>query len=324
MISVVVGLCYGDEGKGKTVAWLTKDADIAVRAGGGPQAGHTVGKDFVCQIPSGFVNPDAKLYIGRGTVLNVKTLLNEINKYNVHDRIKIDYGCTVIEEEDIEQEKELVKRIGSVGTGVGPARVKRLLRTGLIAKDIQELQPYLDDVGYNIISNSKLNKNIVIEGVQGYGLDLMNHEYYPYVTSQSTIASQFASDAGIGPLYIDKVYGVCKIYNSRVADGTLYNEWSNYKKEFYGIDERGTISGRIRRIGDFDTELVSKAMIINGVSDLVINCVDRMFPLNNDKLTDFAIKYIDSILNKLPNINKDHIYLGIGPNADDMVGYEDI
>lgn len=322
MISIVVGLAFGDEGKGKTVAWLAKDADIVVRAGGGPQAGHTVGKDFVCQIPSGFINPDAKLCIGRGTVLNVKTVLSEIKKYNVEDRIKIDYGCTIIEDEDIEQEKELVSRIGSVGTGVGPARVKRLLRTGLLAKDIPELYPYLDDVGFYIVRNRDF-KDIVIEGVQGYGLDLMNHEYYPHVTSQSTIASQFASDAGIGPLYINKVYGVCKIYNSRVADGKLYNEWSEDKKKLYGIDERGTISGRIRRIGDFDIELISKAMMINGVSDLVINCVDRMFPLRNGVVTTEAKSYISNILRSLPLLaGNGHIYLGIGPNANDVIAYE--
>lgn len=328
MISIIVGLCYGDEGKGKTAAWLSKDATIAVRAGGGPNAGHTVGTDYVCQIPSAFVHKNIQLCIGRGTVLNVKTVLNEIDKYNVHNRIMIDAGCTIIEDEDIEAEKELVKRIGSVGTGVGPARVKRVLRTAKLAKDIPQLEPYIGDVAKYVLAHKK-NNNIVIEGVQGYGLDLLNYEFYPYVTSQSTIASQFAADVGIGPLDIDNVYGVCKIYNSRVADGYIYNEWNEDKKKQYNVDERGTISGRIRRIGDMDIELIHNAIMANSANNIVINCVDKMFPdiLNVDKTFSKQIPYdlFDYVMDLLidikisRNIGLQNIYLGIGPNHDDVI-----
>ena len=142
MLTIVVGGFYGDEGKGKTVGYLAKhdDFDYVVRAGGGPQAGHTVTKGMaVTQIPSGFVNINSRLLIGRGTVVNPEIVLGEIYKYNneykVSERIGIDYGCTIITKENIEQELELKERVGSVGSGTGTARVDRILREAKLAKD---------------------------------------------------------------------------------------------------------------------------------------------------------------------------------------------
>ena len=71
MLTIVCGGFYGDEGKGKIVGYVSKKDNVhyAVRAGGGPQAGHTVTNGMkVTQIPSGFVNPNARLLIARGTV----------------------------------------------------------------------------------------------------------------------------------------------------------------------------------------------------------------------------------------------------------------
>lgn len=324
MISIVTDLVHGDSGKGKIAAYLSKDADIIVRAGGGPNAGHKFdGTNSVCQLPSGVHNENLILCVGRGTVINPTIVLDEINKYNVHSRTYIDPGCTIIENEDIEAEKELIERIGSVGTGIGPARVKRILRTAKIAKDIPELKPYLRDVSKFIIEN-KRNKKIVIEGVQGYSLDLYDSRFYPFVTSQSTLASQFAADCGIGPLDIDYVYGACKIYTSRVAAGYMYNEWTQAQKDKYGIDERGTISGRVRRIGDFDFDLVKDAINANSVSHLVINCVDVFFPSVKGcketlELPLEVTKHINEILNRIGWYGP--VILGVGPNPDNMIRY---
>lgn len=81
MLNIVVGGFYGDEGKGKVVGYLSlKDNfDYIVRAGGGPQAGHTVTDNVkVTQIPSGLVNKSSRLLIARSTVINPEIVLRKI------------------------------------------------------------------------------------------------------------------------------------------------------------------------------------------------------------------------------------------------------
>ena len=158
----------------------------------------------------------------------------------------------LLKKKHIKAEVELVKKIGSVGTGVGPARVDRIMRTAKIAQDIPELAPYITDVSKSVNTILKNGKNVLIEGVQGYGLSLLNYEYYPMVTSQETTASQFLSDAGIGPKYVREVYMIMKAYTTRVGPGKLFNEFDKKTKEKLGIIEYGTISGRERRAGAFD------------------------------------------------------------------------
>ncbi|MCW1300204.1 MAG: adenylosuccinate synthetase [Candidatus Parvarchaeota archaeon] len=330
MLNIVVGGFYGDEGKGKIVGYLAvKDNfDFVVRAGGGPQAGHTVieGKK-VTQIPSGFINPNSRLLIARGTIINPEVVLDEIEKYGVGDRVGIDYGCTIIEQKHIEQEKELVKRIGSVGTGTGPARADRVLRKARIAKEIYSLKPYLTDVADEVNEAIKKGKKVLIEGVQGYALSLLDHKFYPYVTSQDTTASQFAADVGIGPKTIDDVLVVYKAYASRVGIGPMNFEWDEEKRKKYGIEERGTVSGRLRRLGDFDLDLARESLIRNTGTQAAITCIDRLFNGNSgikkfDELTEEAKKFvnrIDYFLRKSSPYFKGIKIISTGPNLEDTI-----
>lgn len=328
--SIVVGGFYGDEGKGKIVGYLaTRDKpDYVVRAGGGPQAGHTVTKGKkVTQIPSGFINPSSRLLIARGTVINPEIVLKEIKQYGVERRIGIDYGCTVIEPQHLEREMELVKRIGSVGTGTGPARVDRILRKAKIAKDVESLKPYLTDVAGQVNEAIKSGKSILIEGVQGYGLSLLNYEFYPYVTSQDTAASQFAADVGIGPKAVDEIIVVYKAYVSRVGQGPMRFEWSEKKAQNRDISEKGTVSGRSRRLGDFDKDLAEKSLIGNTGTQAAITCLDRLFKGNYgvrefDKLTEEArnfIKDIDAFLKKKSTYFKGITLISTGPDIEDII-----
>lgn len=335
MLTIVVGGFYGDEGKGKTIGYIAvKDKpDCIVKVGGGPQAGHTVteGKT-VRQIPSGFVNLDAELFIGRGTVINPGIVLEEINKYGVKDRIGIDFGCTIIEPKHIEQEKELVKRIGSVGTGTGPARVDRVLRKAKLAKDIEELKPFLVDVAAEVNKIIKVGGNTLIEGVQGYGLGLMNYRFYPYVTSQDTTASQFASDIGIGPKAIDEIIVIYKAYVSRVGKGPMRFRWTEEKAKKLGIEEKGTVSGRSRRLGDFDNDLAKQSLIGNTATQAAITCIDRLFKGNSgvqefSNLTEEAQSFIkekDTFLKKESNYFKKVSLVSTGPDLKDTIDLRNI
>ena len=330
MLNIIVGGFYGDEGKGKIVGYLAvKDnPNIVVRAGGGPQAGHTIteGKK-VTQVPGGFVNPNARLLIARGTVVNPEVVLREIAQYGVQDRIGIDFGCTVIEPQHLAEEQELVKKIGSVGTGTGPARVDRVLRKGKLAQDIPSLKPYLTDVADEVNTAIGEGNNILVEGVQGYGLSLLDYRFYPYVTSQDTTASQFAVDIGIGPKAVDEITIVYKAYVSRVAVGPMQNEWSDEEKQRRGIEERGTVSGRIRRLGDFDMELARESCERNTATQAAVTCADRLFKNNFqarefDALTSEAKDFISRINTSLKGAWPQ--FLGItlistGPDIEDMV-----
>jgi len=298
-----------------------------VRAGGGPQAGHTVTSGVkVTQVPSGLINKQARLLIGRGTVINPEIVLQEIYKYGLTNRIGIDYGCTVIEKKHIEAEQELVKRIGSVGTGVGPARADRILRRAKLAKDVPELKPYLTDVAEEVNEAALAGKKVLVEGVQGFRLSLLDHKSYPYVTSQDTTASQFAVDVGIGPRLIDEVTIVFKAYITRVGQGPLENEWSVEKIKELGIEEKGTVSGRPRRAAPFDKEIAKKAIIRNTATQAVVTCIDRLFPGNTSvkdfhNLTEGAqefVREIDEYLKGMPFF-KGVTLISTGPNSEDMI-----
>ena len=327
---MAVGGFYGDEGKGKIVGYLSiKDkAYIVVIAGSGPQAGHEVteGKK-VTQIPSGFVNPNSRLLIASGTLISPEKVLEEIETYNVKNRIGIDYGCTVIETKHIEKEKkDLVKRIGSVGKGTGPARSDRIYRKAKIAKDVELLKPYLTDVSEEINNALDLDKKVLVEGTQGYALSLMNHEFYPYVTSQNTISSQFASDAFIGPKVIDEIIVTYKSYVSRVGKGPLKNEWSEEEKQKHGIREKATVSQRERRLADFDYEMAKKALIKNTGTQAALTCIDRLFPGNSgikdfNNLTKDAKSFINEVNQSLkgPKYFKGITLISTSPNLEDTI-----
>ena len=334
MLYLVVGGFYGDEGKGKIVGYLSvKDNfDIAVRAGGGPQAGHTVSDGmFVCQIPSGFINKNSRLLISRGTKIYPKKVLEEMEKYDadfsVKKRIGIDYGCTIIEDKHIEQEKEAMGRIGSVGSGAGYAMADRALRKAKLAKDIEELRPYMTDVAEEVNNNLK-DKKVIIEGVQGYGLSLLDHRFYPYVTSQDTTASQFLADVGVGPKAVDEIIVVYKSYVSCVGKRPLKNEWTLDQMKEFGITEHGTISGRQRRLALFDPILAKESMLRNTGTQAALTNIDRMEYFFGDnsgvsdyyKLTKEASGFVIALNKYLENEYSSGVTLiSTGPNLDDMV-----
>lgn len=330
MITILVGGFYGDEGKGKIVGYLAKHdkPSIVVRAGSGPQAGHTVTPLIkVTQVPSGLVAPRVRLLIARGTLISPEVFLKEVKDNKLDGRIFIDAGCTIIEPKHIKQEEDLVKRIGSVGTGVGPARVDRVMRLAKLAKDEPRLKKYITNVAKEVNAAVLKKKGVLIEGVQGFGLSLLDEKYYPFVTSQDTTASQFAADTGVGPKTVKDVVVVFKAYSSRVGTDPHFKEWSDIKATKLGIEERGSVSGRKRRLADFDIEMAAEAIDRNTGSIFAVTCLDRLFPGNERvteyrKLTPEAKKFIKETEVKLkaktPYFKKFHL-LSTGPDINDII-----
>lgn len=330
MVTILVGGFYGDEGKGKIVGYLAKHdkPQLVVRSGSGPQAGHTVTPTIkVTQVPSGLVAPKARLLIGRGTLISPEIFLKEVKENNLEGRIFIDGGCTIIEQKHIKLEEDLVKRIGSVGTGVGPARVDRVMRLAKLAKDEPRLKKYITNVANEVNNAISKKKHVLVEGVQGYGLSLLDEKYYPFVTSQDTTASQFAADTGVGPRAVSNVVVVFKAYLSRVGQDPTFKEWSVSKAKKIGIEERGSVSGRVRKLGDFDVEMASNAITANTGNIFAITCLDRLFP-GNENVTEYKlltkeakvfIKETEAKLKKKnPMFTKFHL-ISTGPDLQNVI-----
>jgi len=310
MVSVIVGGQFGDEGKGKIISYMcSKDNyDFVARGGVGPNAGHTVvyknEKYKVRQIPSGFIDKKSRILIGPGVLINPDVLMNELIKFrdfNVDKRLGVDKKCGIIEREHIQRDAQnslLSDIIQTTKTGCGPANEDRVKRIGKIAEEIECLKKYITDVSEELNNAIDEKKKILVEGTQGFGLSLY-HGTYPYVTTKDTTASTILADVGLGPRTATEVVVVLKAYVSRVGGGELKTEISEKEAEKKGIIEYGSVTGRRRRIGDFDFELAKRSVRINSASFIALTCIDRLFDCAGVKeyntLPDDAKKFVKKI-----------------------------
>lgn len=149
----------------------------------------------------------------------------------------------------------------------------------------KEIRKYVTDVNHVIFNAIESGKNILFEGAQATFLDL-DFGTYPYVTSSNPIAGGVCTGAGIGPVFIDEVYGVMKAYTSRVGAGPFPTEQDNEtgdKIRELGW-EYGTTTGRPRRCGWLDAVMIKYAARVNGLTGLAINHVDTIGKLEKIKL----------------------------------------
>lgn len=147
---VVVGTQWGDEGKGKIVDLLTRDAQVVVRFQGGHNAGHTLkikGEKTVLRlIPSGMLRTHVQCYIANGVVLSPQALLDEIVELevkgiDVRSRLHISQACPLILPCHIALDKAREKHmgnaaIGTTGRGIGPAYEDKIARRALKVSDL--------------------------------------------------------------------------------------------------------------------------------------------------------------------------------------------
>ena len=305
---VTVGGFYGDEGKGKIIAYLAKKDNpvIAVRGGVGPNAGHTFtfeDKEYkVRMLPSAALNQSTRLLIGAGVLVNPEVLLKEVAMFQADDRTFVDGQCGIIEQTHIDRDKgedHLKSKVGTTGTGTGPANADRALRTLKLAKDIPELSLFVEDVSNSVNYALESNENVLVEGTQGTYLSLF-HGGYPYVTSKDVTASGICSDIGIGPKKVDEVLVVFKAYVTRVGGGPLQNELSQDEAKKRGWLEFGSVTGRQRRASPFDMDLAKKAIRINSATQLAVTKMDVLFPhcagvREYERLPEEARKFIENI-----------------------------
>tara|TARA_B100001123_G_C15204665_1_gene984754 strand:- start:16 stop:1275 length:1260 start_codon:yes stop_codon:yes gene_type:complete len=167
MISAIIGAQWGDEGKGKIVDLLSKDAKIVARFQGGANAGHTVyynnQKIVLHQIPSGILRDNCECILGNGMVVDPIGLVDEIKMVesygvkcmdNIHIATNAHIVTPIHKEIDLASEKASNNKIGTTGRGIGPTYVDKYDRNGLRASE-------LGDESYIITHlQKKLDKSI--------------------------------------------------------------------------------------------------------------------------------------------------------------------
>ncbi len=335
---IVVGGQYGSEGKGKVCAYLgkTENASIMVRCGG-PNSGHTVvdeEKTFVLrQLPAGAPNLKCRLLIPAGAYVVPELLFQEIKRCGINEsKVGIDQNCVVVTQEMInaEQASDIQKRIGSTLSGTGAAVKERVSRVsdGIIAKNETSLKPFITDVADEIDSANKKGLTTIIEGTQGFGLSLYHSPHYPFTTSRDTTSASFASEVGISPKDIDEIVMVIRAFPIRVGgnSGPLTNEitWEAVTRQSgapFALKELTSVTRRLRRIAEFDPEIVRRAIQINKPTKIVLNHVDyvnwKVHGITDPLLVpDDVISFVRNIEDK---IDYKVSLIGTGPCTNDFI-----
>ena len=338
--TVIVGLQWGDEGKGKTTDFLAEQTTLCVRYQGGDNAGHTVvvgDETLKLQLcPSGVMYPHITSVIGNGVVVNPATLIRELDMLASKGidtlRVRVSRSAHVIMPYHVSLDRGNEARlqdakVGTTGRGIGPTYGDRAWRTGLRMEDLvdeptlrlriaralldknlvlgamgepafeveplveqalawgERLAPHLDDTTWLVQDALLRGEHVLLEGAQGTLLDL-DHGSYPFVTSSNPVAGGACTGGGIGPLQVDEVIGVMKAYATRVGAGPFPTELLDDTGR--GIADRGhefgTVTGRPRRVGWFDTVPLRYAVAVNSTSAIMLNKLDILSGIETLKL----------------------------------------
>lgn len=297
---VILGLQWGDEGKGRIVDLYAKDYDVVARFAGGDNAGHSIvvgDRELALRIvPSGALHPHVELFVGGGMVVNPHTLVEELDALEAmgidKSRVKISDRAHVVLphhlERDAAAERDRAEALGTTGRGIGPAYVDRIARAGVRFADVvaggaqnnaggalERLVPHVVDGVVFMQRSLAEGKRVLLEGAQGTLLDV-DYGTYPYVTSSHTIAGGACIGLGIGPNAIGRIIGVLKAYCTRVGAGPFPSELHDERGERLRRQggEYGTVTGRPRRCGWFDAVAARYAVAINGLTSAVITKLD--------------------------------------------------
>lgn len=329
-VDVLLGLQWGDEGKGKIVDVLTPKYDVIGRFQGGPNAGHTLEFDGIKHvlhtIPSGIFHEGVSNVVGNGVVIDPVILKKEIDAL-------VDMGVDVNKKMFISKKAHLIlpthrlldaasekakgkEKIGSTLKGIGPTYMDKTGRNGLrvgdlFLPDFQERYDKLVEKHKQILKFHEFNynleeleidfkegvellksltvidsehyinkaildgKSVLAEGAQGTLLDV-DFGSYPFVTSSNTTAAGTCTGLGVAPNKVGEVYGIFKAYCTRVGSGPFPTElFDEDGKTLAEVGhEFGATTGRPRRCGWIDLPALKYAIMINGVTQLIMMKAD--------------------------------------------------
>lgn len=149
----------------------------------------------------------------------------------------------------------------------------------------QELKKYVTDTSRIVNDALDQGKKVLFEGAQGVMLDV-DQGTYPYVTASNPIAGGVCTGVGVGPNKIDTVVGICKAYSTRVGAGPFPTELTDEIGDRIRETghEYGTVTGRPRRVGWFDSVAMRHARRVSGLSCLSLNLLDVLTGLKTVKI----------------------------------------
>ena len=331
-VDVLLGLQWGDEGKGKIVDVLSPKYDLIARFQGGPNAGHTLEfdkKKFVLNtIPSGIFNTGTMNLIGNGVVIDPIILKRELDNLKKSGFDPVADKKLVIARKahlilpthqllDAASESKMGDgKIGSTLKGIGPTYMDKTGRNGLRVGDTSlpdfkeryqklvdkhksilihygeipdfsereaaffeavELLKTIPQVDSEHFVNKYLSegKTVLAEGAQGTMLDI-DFGSYPFVTSSNTTTAGACTGLGVAPKNIGDVIGIFKAYCTRVGGGPFPTELHDEVGEELRKTghEFGATTGRPRRCGWIDLPALKYAIMLNGVTELVMTKAD--------------------------------------------------
>lgn len=339
-MDIVLGLQWGDEGKGKFIDLISENYDITARFNGGSNAGHSIERNgrriTLKMIPSGIFMKGVQNVIGTGTVLDPVSFKKEIANLQLFDEtvqpennviisLKAHFVLPTHKLLDIFMEESSdYTTIGTTKNGIAQAYSNKILRQNvrigdmfapdfrnrvqrILERDYKMLAaegmalPSLDEISNEffeavdflkrfhcteteIYLNNALaeGKTILAEGSQAAMLDI-DHGTYPYVTSSSTTASGASSGLGISPKKAGEIFGIAKAYCTRVGNGVFPTELFDELGEEIRTkgNEFGSNTGRPRRTGWLDLPALKYAVMINGVTQLVLTKADVLSGLKS-------------------------------------------
>ncbi len=331
-VDVLLGLQWGDEGKGKIVDVLSPEYDLIARFQGGPNAGHTLEFDnqkyVLNTIPSGIFNKGTMNLIGNGVVIDPIILRRELDNLKKSGHDPVAENKLVIARKahlilpthqllDAASESKMGEgKIGSTLKGIGPTYMDKTGRNGLRVGDTMlpdfrerynrlvekhksilihygeipdfsereaaffeavELLKQIPQVDSEHFVNQYLRegKTVLAEGAQGTLLDI-DFGSYPFVTSSNTTTAGACTGLGIAPQKIGSVIGIFKAYCTRVGGGPFPTELNDATGEELRKtgNEFGATTGRPRRCGWIDIPALRYAIMLNGVTELVMTKAD--------------------------------------------------
>lgn len=382
-VDVLLGLQWGDEGKGKVVDVLTPRYDVIARFQGGPNAGHTLEfegtKHVLHTIPSGIFHDGKSNVIGNGVVIDPVVFKKEIDALvnrgvNVKANLKISRKAHLIipSHRLIDAASEAAKgkeKIGSTLKGIGPTYMDKTGRNGLRVGDIEHpdfltnykklvdkhiamLKQYdfeydlasmeesffegvamlkeltLIDSEYELNNNIRYGKSVLAEGAQGSLLDI-DFGSYPFVTSSHTVTAGTCIGLGIPPSAVGEVYGIFKAYCTRVGSGPFPTELFDETGETLRKrgNEFGSTTGRARRCGWLDLPALNYAIMLNGVTQLIMMKSDVLSGFDKIKVCThykYRGKIIDYVPYDVVNEPIEPVYEELEGWSEDLTGYNDL
>jgi len=380
-VDVLLGLQWGDEGKGKIVDVLTPKYDIIARFQGGPNAGHTIefdGKKFVLHtIPSGIFNEKTINVIGNGVIIDPFVLKKEIAKLtdggiDVKQNLLVSRKAHLILPthrllDAVSESSKGKNKIGSTLKGISPAYTDKISRNGMRIGDLEsdefkkryklardrhmktinqfgidyenmefdgllfpeyeknwlealDVLRSLKKVNSEYYLNNALKegKKILAEGAQGTLLDI-DFGSYPFVTSSNTITAGVCNGLGIAPSKVGNVYGIFKAYCTRVGSGPfpteLLDDDGNQLRDLG--NEYGSTTGRPRRCGWLDIPALKYAIMLNGVTELMMMKADVLDSFAELKVA-VQYRYNDHLTEEIPY---ESVSLDIEPVLETIKGW---